>query len=199
MDGKHMVLQAQARFLLNKGDLEGSEKAIKEAIEIHQGNFAFHDTLGQIRKKKLQEYVEKDDVESIADALKAGQQAIHDFRTAQNLYNDSRTKIFWGRGSYSDDGFNDEFSDSSQGKSPGLLGEFNVNLYLVDLIIKKASCNENETNALWNFMEGKAEEVSKLFSRAGLTCFEEYALFIAQLYTRSVHCTGKIVDNLEYK
>ena len=42
MDGKHMVLQAQARFLLNKGDLEGSEKAIKEAIEIHQGNFAFH-------------------------------------------------------------------------------------------------------------------------------------------------------------
>ena len=200
MDGKHMVLQAQARFLLNKGDFEASEKAIKEAIEIHQGNFAFHDTLGQIRKKKLQEYVEKDDVESIADALKAGQQAIHDFRTAQNLYDDSRTaEIFWGRGSYNDDGFNDEFSDSSQGKSPGLFGEFNVNLDLAELIIKKVSCNENETNALRNFMEGKAEEVSKLFARAGLKCFEEYAPTIAQLYTRSVHCTGKIVDNLEYK
>ena len=200
MEGKHMVLQAQARFLLNKGDFEASEKAIKEAIEIHKENFAFHDTLGQIRKKKLLEYVEKNDVESIADALKTGQQAIHDFRTAQNLYDGSRTaEIIWGRGSYNDDGFNDEFSDSSQGKSPGLFGEFNVNLDLAELIIKKVSCNENEINALRNFMEGKTEEVSKLFARAGLKCFEEYAPTIAQLYTRSVHCTGKIVDNLEYK
>ena len=196
MEGKHMVLQAQARFLLNKGDFEASERTIKEAIEIHQGNFAFHDTLGQIRKRKLQEYVEKDDIESIADALKAGQQAIHDFRTAQNLYDDSRTpEIFWGRGSNNDDGFN----DASQGKSPGLFGEFNVNLDLADLIIKKVSENENEDNALRNFMEGKAEEVGKLFARKGLKCFEEYAPTIAQLYTRSVHCTGKIVDNLEYK
>ena len=201
MEGKHMVLQAQARFLLNKGDFEESERIIKEAIEIHQDNFAFHDTLGQIRKKKLQTFVEKDDIESIADALKAGQQAIRDFRTAQNLYDESKTaEIFPGRGMYSDDGFNDDFSDFSQGKSPGLFGEFNVNLELADLVIKKLGGEvENEVNALRNFMEGKAEEVGMIFAKAGLKCFEEYAPTIAQLYTRSVHCTGKIVNNLEFK